>query len=305
MLHFPVAGLDLPLWLPPLVTFAIGLVCVAAGVSGAFLLLPFQVSVLGFTAPAVTPTNLLYNVFGIPGGIARYCREGRLDWTLAAVLATGLVPGAFLGLLLRVFLLADLARFKLFMAAVLLLLASRLLDAMRARPASPAAGQAYDRMPQGARVVTVRRSWRRVEARLGPVAYAYAPLPLLALTMAVGTIGGAYGIGGGAIMAPILMAVFRLPVHATAGANLTGTFVASLAGALLYAFVGPLLAGPNAAVRPDWLLGLLFGIGGAAGMYAGAALQRRIPQRLIKRVLLVLLLLLSAKYVIEAAARLS
>ena len=32
------------------------------GISGAVLLLPFQVSVLGTPSPAVTPTNLLYNV---------------------------------------------------------------------------------------------------------------------------------------------------------------------------------------------------------------------------------------------------
>ena len=32
------------------------------GVSGAFLLLPFQVSVLGFTSPAVSPTNLIFNI---------------------------------------------------------------------------------------------------------------------------------------------------------------------------------------------------------------------------------------------------
>jgi len=302
VLHFPVAGLDLPVWLPPLVTFFIGGVCVSAGVSGAFILLPFQVSVLGFTTPAVTPTNLLYNVFGIPGGIARYHREGRLDWTLAGVLAAGLVPGAFLGLLLRVHLLADLARFKLFVAAVLLFLATRLLDALRAPPAAGAGGAAYDRMPPGARVATVRRSWRRVEARLGPVAYAYPPLALLALTLVIGTVGGAYGIGGGAIMAPILISVFRLPVHATAGANLTGTLVASVAGALLYAFVGPLVAGPGAAVRPDWLLGLLFGAGGAAGMYAGAALQRHLPQRKIKIVLLVLLVFVAGKYALDVLA---
>jgi hypothetical protein len=38
-----------------------------AGVSGAVLLLPFQESVLGTPSPAVTPTNLLYNVIAAPG----------------------------------------------------------------------------------------------------------------------------------------------------------------------------------------------------------------------------------------------
>jgi len=43
-----------------------------AGISGAVLLLPFQVSVLGTPSPAVTPTNLLYNVIATPAALYRY-----------------------------------------------------------------------------------------------------------------------------------------------------------------------------------------------------------------------------------------
>ncbi len=297
---FPVSGCELPLWLPPLVTFVIGAVCASAGVSGAFLLLPFQMSVLGFTAPAVTPTNLLYNVFGIPGGVARYLREGRLDRTLAALLALGLVPGAFLGMLLRVRVLTDPGRFRLFVAGVLLLLAARLAATLRAGAANGGGGT--DRMPEGARVVAVSRSWRRVTARLGPQEYAYPPVAMAGLALAVGAVGGAYGIGGGALMAPLMISLFRLPVHATAGANLAGTFTASLAGALFYAWCGPRLAGPGAVVGPDWALGLLFGVGGLFGMYLGASWQRFLPARLIKLVLTALMLFLAAKYLFDSLA---
>jgi uncharacterized membrane protein YfcA len=47
--------------------FAIAVLATPAGVSGAVLLLPFQVGVLGTPSPAVTPTNLLYNVVATPG----------------------------------------------------------------------------------------------------------------------------------------------------------------------------------------------------------------------------------------------
>ena len=46
--------------------FAVSVVATPAGISGAVLLLPFQVSVLGTPSPAVTPTNLLYNVVATP-----------------------------------------------------------------------------------------------------------------------------------------------------------------------------------------------------------------------------------------------
>jgi hypothetical protein len=45
----------------------IAVLATPAGISGAVLLLPFQVSVLGTPSPAVTPTNLLYNVVATRG----------------------------------------------------------------------------------------------------------------------------------------------------------------------------------------------------------------------------------------------
>jgi hypothetical protein len=47
--------------------FAIAVLATPPGISGAVLLLPFQVSVLGTPGPAVTPANLLYNVVATPG----------------------------------------------------------------------------------------------------------------------------------------------------------------------------------------------------------------------------------------------
>src|SRR6185437_15815441 len=47
--------------------YLIAVVTTPAGISGAVLLLPFQISVLATPSPAVTPTNLLYNVIATPG----------------------------------------------------------------------------------------------------------------------------------------------------------------------------------------------------------------------------------------------
>ena len=52
----------------------VSLITTPAGVSGAVLLLPIQVSVLGVSSPAVTPTNLIFNLFATPSGVLRYRR---------------------------------------------------------------------------------------------------------------------------------------------------------------------------------------------------------------------------------------
>lgn len=67
------------------------------GVSGAFLLLPFQMSVLGYVAPSVSATNLVFNPVSIPGGVWQYTRLRQTDWRLAGVIAAGTLPGVLAG----------------------------------------------------------------------------------------------------------------------------------------------------------------------------------------------------------------
>ena len=109
--------------------------------------------------------------------------------------------------------------------------------------------------------------------------------------------GTAYGIGGGAILAPVLVAVFRLPVHAIAGATLASTFSTSVLGVAAYTWLAPVLAPDAPPASPDWALGLLLGAGGFAGIYLGARFQKHVPERWIQVMLAGVLLVLSARYV--------
>jgi len=265
-MHFPVSGVECPFWLPPLAAFAVALLATPAGVSGAFLLLPFQMSVLGFVSPGVTPTNLIYNVVAVPGGIWRFIREQRMDWRLAGAVIAGTAPGVIVGAIVRVRYLPDPRYIRVFVAAVLLYLAVRLL-----RQAAPGPGL---RKP-GERLPTSR---------------------LTAVALVVGLIGGIYGVGGGAIIAPFAMTSLCLPARAVAGPALAGTFVTSLVGIASFELIGRSALATGVAVRPDWVLGLLFGAGGLAGSYCGARLQKHLPERWIRLGLGVLLLCLAARY---------
>ncbi|MGO9176354.1 MAG: sulfite exporter TauE/SafE family protein, partial [Desulfobaccales bacterium] len=59
---FPVSGVEVNPLIPPLIALVVSTFTSMGGVSGGFLLLPFQVSILNFTSPAVSPTNLVYNI---------------------------------------------------------------------------------------------------------------------------------------------------------------------------------------------------------------------------------------------------
>jgi uncharacterized membrane protein YfcA len=270
--------------------YCVSLVTSTAGVSGAFLLLPFQVSVLGLVGPAVTPTNLLFNVVAAPSGIYRYLREGRMVWPLALVIAVGTVPGVVLGALVRITLLPDPRDFKLFVGIVLLLLGVRLgLSVLGRRPAPGSATDSF-------LVRAARLGLRRLEYEFRGVRHSIATAKLALLALAIGIVGGIYGVGGGAIMAPILVSMGHLPIHSIAGATLLATFLTSLSGISFFAFSAGLLAQP--ALMPDWWLGLSLGIGGLLGVYSGARLQRRLPARAIEAVLALATTGLALSYVV-------
>jgi uncharacterized membrane protein YfcA len=302
-LYFPVSGIEANPLLLLLAAFCISLLTTPAGVSGAFLLLPFQVSVLGFTSPAVSPTNLIYNVVATPGGIYRYVREGRVVWPLVWTVVLGTLPGVFIGAVLRVTYFSDPRAFKVFVGFVLLYLGARLLyEALRRLraatphpPAEASSGEGILRAEGAVRTTSV--SARGVEYEYAGRRFSFGTVPVLLLSFVVGIIGGIYSIGGGSIIAPFFVLIFGLPVYTVAGAALISTFLTSVAGVVFFQVLDAAGVGGSAAVAPDWLLGVVLGVGGLAGTYAGARVQKFLPEMWIRTVLGTLVVLLALSYI--------
>ena len=101
------------------------------------------------------------------------------------------------------------------------------------------------------------------------------------------------------IIAPVLVAWYRLPVHVIAGAALLGTLVTSVAGVAFFQFAGPLLVADGVSAAPDWLLGGLFGLGGMLGMDLGARTQRFVPATAVKVLLCLILAGVAGRYLLE------
>ena len=291
---FPVAGIEVSPFIPPLTAFAVSFFASMGGISGAFLLLPFQMSVLGYTNPSVSATNQFYNVVAIPSGVYRYVREGRMVRPLTLAVAAGTLPGVFAGALIRILWLPDPRHFKLFAALVLAYIGARLARDMWRQKNAPAAKTGGKNT---GKVTIVEAGLKNIAYSFQGETYSCPTMGVFTLSLIVGVIGGAYGIGGGAIIAPFLVSWFRLPIHTISGATLMGTFLTSLAGVAFYSFIAPFF--PGQSISPDWMLGLLFGIGGAAGMYCGARMQKFVPAVYIKVMLSLVILSTAAKYIFE------
>ncbi len=291
MITFPVSGVETWWWLPFLTALGISSITSIGGISGAFILLPFQMSVLGYTDPGVSATNLLFNVVAIPLGVWRLYREKRLVWSLAAANALGTLPGIFLGGFLRIRYLPDPRHFKLFVALVLAYMVFRLVLDLRNKRSNSKVHCA-----KTCRVENETVSGAATLFVFQGEQYHVSLVSLGIISAFVGVAGGMYGIGGGAMIAPLLVTMYRVPVHVIAGAALVGTFVASLGGVGFYTWLGPMINTSQASVTPDWGLGLLLGMGGAIGIYTGARLQKFIQPFWIKIILSASMLFIIFKY---------
>jgi uncharacterized protein len=295
--HFSVSGVDTFVLFPPLVSFVVSFFTSMGGVSGAFLLLPYQMSVMGYTAPSVSATNQVYNIIGIPSGVYRYIREKRMVWPLTWAVIIGTLPGVFIGAWVRVVYLPDPKQFKLFAGFVLLYIAVQMARDIYKSGARGAALSKAKGPEANVCVTDAKFSMACVEYKFAGLTYAFSPWSVLLLCFIVGAVGGIYGVGGGAIIAPFFVAIFRMPIYTVAGAALMGTFITSLAGAAFYQLLDVVGVG-TAAVAPDWALGALFGIGGFAGMYLGARCQKHVPAKWIKGLLAVILFSTALTYIV-------
>jgi uncharacterized membrane protein YfcA len=292
---FPISGIEVNPLLPFTVAFVVSFFTSMGGVSGAFLLLPFQMSVLGYTAPSVSGTNQVFNIIAIPSGVYRYLKEGRMLWPLTWAVIIGTLPGVFFGAWVRIRYLPDPRTFKLFAGMVLCYIGLRLLmDAISnkgrkkiSKTNQTAGGQHTLKL--------IESTMRSVKFDYDGEAYAFAPLVVYAVCFLVGIIGGIYGIGGGAIVAPFFVAIIGLPVYIVAGAALMGTFITSVAGVAFFQYLSWVYR--DMAVAPDWMLGALFGLGGFFGMYLGARTQKFVPAWVIKGILCGCVLLVAVRYI--------
>src|SRR5690606_9116076 len=214
-------------------------------------------------SPAVTPTNLLFNVVAGPGALARYHRAGQLTGRLTRLLLIGTIPGVIIGACIRVFAIPGPRVFRLVVALVLFPLGLWLI-------ARAVRGTAADRPPLAHRTI-------------------------VGLGVLVGSIGGIYGIGGGSILGPLL-AGRGTPMTTIAPAALASTLVTSVVGAGMYGLLALVATGD---VAPYWTLGLACGLGGLVGGYLGARLQPRLPERALRLLLGALATALAVLYLVQ------
>ena len=218
-----------------LVGFVLGLI----GGGGSVLAVPLLVYLVGVPSPHVAiGTSAVAVAVSALANLAGHARAGNVKWPCSLVFAVAGVAGAALGSTLG----------KAFDGQKLLLLFGVLMIVI-------AGFMFWNRDHSGD--VSVRLT-RRSAPRLMPL--------LLAYGVGVGVLSGFFGIGGGFLVVPGIMAATGMPMIYAVGSSLVSVFAFGLTTAANYAISGLI----------DWVLVAFFIGGGVAGGVAGRFAARRL-----------------------------
>ncbi len=95
----------------------------------------------------------------------------------------------------------------------------------------------------------------------------------IALGVIAGLLAGAFGIGGGVVMVPVLLVFFKQPIHLVIGTSMMAIVPIAIAGALRHYSLHNI----------DTRLALLIGLGGIIGAVIGASIIMKVPAFYVKR----------------------
>jgi uncharacterized membrane protein YfcA len=234
-----------------------GLLSGAFGVGGGIIMVPLLIWFLGMDQRRAAATSLVAIVPSAISGTIQYLVQGEVDVTAALILAAGGVVGSLVGTkLLRTL---PLGWLRWLFIALLVLVAVRLFFEVPSRDAE----------------------------------LAYSPgivIALAGLGLVVGVASGLFGIGGGVILVPVLIAFFGLGDLLAKGTSLLAMVPTSITGSAANLRAGLVHLGD----------GLIVGAAAVAASFGGVALAFLLPPRLAAILFAALLVLVIAQLVFRA-----
>ncbi|CAN5405675.1 sulfite exporter TauE/SafE family protein [soil metagenome] len=217
-----------------LVGFTLGLV----GGGGSILAVPLMVYLVGVTSPHVAiGTSALAVAANAGANLIPHARQGTIKWRCAGMYALAGVIGAYAGSTLGK---AIDGQRLLFLFALLMLVVGALMLRSRSNPGNP----------------DVQCSRENA-------------LKVIGYGSATGLFSGFFGIGGGFLIVPGLMASTGMPMINAVGSSLVAVAAFGLTTAFNYALSGLV----------DWSLAGVFIGGGIVGGIVGAGISKRLSAR--------------------------
>jgi len=298
---FPLAGVAVPLWHLLWLGFWTGYTMALVGEATGIFSLPYAMSILRFDNIHVSPTNLVITVINPLGALLGFRRAGQWNLDFALWPCLGALLGSQAGPFIRVKYLSDPVPFKALVGLALFWLGTHLVweitprylrtreaqrrftEGFRARAReAAAAGRFPSGIPEGARIVTVERSWLRLRIAFLDQQWSMSVPVLFGLGLGVGIVASTLSVSECFLMTPLLVTLFKLPMYVIVAATIPFVMLQSLVGLFSYMVIVPALTGHYDP--PEWAFGFFCAGPAVFGAWLAAKTQRFVPESYLKLV---------------------
>ena len=252
-------------WIAIVSGFGVGAIVGMTGVGGGSLMTPLLLSVFKLNPAVAIGTDLWFAAVTKTAGSVAHHDAGHVDWRITRWLLAGSIPAS----LATIALMHLTGITKGWASALTLSLGIALLLT--------------------AVTVAYRQAWHAVGLRLERWIPAHRkPLLTLLCGLILGVLVSLSSIGAGAIGATLIMLLYpRLQSHRVVGTDIAHAVPLTLVAGIGHASLG----------HVDWsLLGALL-IGSIPGIWIGAKLTRRMPEKLVRTLLCVSLVTAGLKVI--------
>lgn len=226
------------------------------------------------TPQTAVGTSLMVIIITAISSTLAYSKQKKIDYKSGLIFFAASGPGAFVGAYLNAFL--DVELFQLYFGSFVILISILLM--------------VRDRLP----AVTLKGPFivqRHIteEDTAETYTYQYSLVWALPIAFVVGMLSGLFGIGGGALMVPAMILMFRFPAKYAVATSMFMIFFSSISGSVFHLSAG----------NVDWLLLAALVPGAWFGGKLGAFLARKLKSKAIVIALRLVLILVGIRLILE------
>ena len=237
-----------------IVAILVGIISAMVGLGGGFLVVPILVLFFHVETHQAVGTSIVMVLFTALSATLAYARQRRVDYKVGLILAVGTVPGALAGAYMTTLISGKFL--EALFGAFLLFIATQMI---RKYKGSAGSNAGLHRMI--------------VDAKGTSFEYTARTFPGVFLSFLGGFVSGFFGVGGGAVMVPLMVLVVGIPIHIAVATSMFIMCFTSLSGAATHLTLRNII--------PEYALYLSLGI--IFGTQIGAAVARRLKSQLLQR----------------------
>lgn len=256
-------------WLYTVSGFGVGLIVGVTGVGGGSLMTPLLVLVFGVSPATAVGTDLLYASLTKSLGGWVHGKRGTVDWKVCGLLALGSLPAAVITIALLKYLALEEKTLRSLVTSILSVALLTTATALLLKDA-------------------IKKLAKRKDGTVYELHHRYLPAATIATGVIVGALVTVSSIGAGVLGTVALLFLYpRMP-----SVKIVGTDIVHAVPLTAVAGMGHLALGTvNLVLLASLLLGSL------PGIYIGSHLSAKVPEKVLRPILAVMLLLIGLRMV--------